>query len=720
MVKFDELDIGIKYRSNINNIPRDFLIPILKNAKMYKRAVGYFSTSALVDLSVGIFQMAQVGGKIQIVCSPRLSNDDLEAINFGYKTKEKVVTEALDISLSSPITEFEEERLNLIATMIANGMLEIKLAFMESDTGLNIYHEKIAIVYDEVGNRISFTGSMNETENGFIENFESIYVFCDWKNEQKDFVEEAENDFEMLWDDTTDKIRVVDFPKIILDKLKEFKKNSINYKTDIEEFGISPLSYIKKGAVYIPDGVELKDYQKDAIKGWAERSYRGIYDMATGTGKSFTALGSIVNLANTVEDKLAVFIVCPYIHLVGQWEEDVVRWGVNPIIAHSESPDRKWEQHLIDAYKRFRSTGKMFICITTNATFTGDKVQRIIENINPDMNALLIIDEAHNFGASHLSNYLTTSIKYRLALSATIERYMDKKGTGKIFDYFGERCIHYPLEQAIREGKSLVEYEYYPLYVFLTADELETYQELTKQLKKFLVQENGRIKLSDAGKMILFKRSRVLAGATAKNDILRHYLEKYQRERFILVYCGATSEYDEETGSMIKQIESVGNMIEYELGMRVHKFTAEETAEERTLIKRCFAEGLYQVLTAIKCLDEGVNIPNIQTAFILSSSRNPKEFIQRRGRLLRKAEGKKKAVIFDFVTLPRPFNEINFRDYDDDKSIIIGEMARVNEFGKMSLNKIDADNIIDEIQEAYGVSIDLEVELLKMEEKFDG
>lgn len=718
-MKFNELDIGIKYRSNTNNIPRDFLVPVLKNAKMYKRAVGYFSTSALIDLSVGIFQMAQVDGKMQIVCSPRLSSDDLEAINLGYKTKEKVFTEALDISLTNPITKFEEERLNLIATMIANGMLEIKLAFMESDTGLNIYHEKIAIIYDGVGNRISFTGSMNETDNGFVENFESIYVFCDWKNEQKDFVNEVEGDFEMLWDDTTDKIRVVDFPKVILDKLKKYQKGSVNYKTDIEEFGENTLSYIKKGIINVPVGVKLKDYQNDAIKGWVEQSYRGIYDMATGTGKSFTALGSIVHLANSVDNKLAVFIVCPYIHLVGQWEEDVVKWGINPIIAHSESPDRKWEKHLVDSYKRFRSTGKMFICITTNATFSGDKVQKIMRNVNTDMNVLLIIDEAHNFGASHLSNYLNPSIKYRLALSATIERYMDKRGTDKLFDYFGERCIYYPLEQAIKEGKALVEYEYYPIYAFLTGDELEKYQDFTKQLKRYFIQEKGKTKLSDAGKKILFKRSRILAGASAKIEILRDQLEKYRSDKYILVYCGATSDYDEETGNMVKQIEIVGNMIEHELGMRVHKFTAEESAEERILIKRCFADGLYQVLTAIKCLDEGVNIPNIQIAFILSSSRNPKEFIQRRGRLLRKAEGKEKAVIFDFVTLPRPFNEINFGDYEGDKSIIIGEMARVREFGKMSLNKIDADNIIDEIQEAYGVSIDLEAESLTQEEDFD-
>jgi len=219
--------------------------------------------------------------------------------------------------------------------------------------------------------------------------------------------------------------------------------------------------------------------------------------------------------------------------------------------------------------------------------------------------------------------------------------------------------------------------------------------------------------------MILFKRSRILAGAEEKVRILKHKLEKYKDNKYILIYCGATSDYNEETGIIEKQIDQVSCMVEHDLNMRVHKFTAEESAEERISIKNCFADGLYQVLTAIRCLDEGVNIPNIQTAFILSSSRNPKEFIQRRGRLLRKAIGKEKAVIYDFVTLPRRFNEINFGDYEQDKSIIIGELARIYEFGSLALNKIDADNIIDEIQDAYGISINIEEEIQKMGEEFD-
>lgn len=717
-MKFTDLDIGIKYRSNSNNIPHDFMIPVLSIAKTYKRAVGFFSSSSLIDLSVGLFQLAERGGHIQIVCSPRLNDDDLQAINFGYKTKEKVILEALDISLTNPVDTFEEERLNLIATLIVNGTLELKLAFMESDKGINIYHEKIAVLYDEAGNKISFTGSMNETENALVDNFESIVVFCDWKSEQKQYVTEAEQDFESLWNNTTKKIQVVDFPKVIIEKIKSFKKETINYRTDYLQFSSNINNYIIADFLNIPSSIKLKDYQSAAIKNWKMSDYRGIYDMATGTGKTFTALASIVELGKDVDNKLATFIVCPYIHLVGQWEEDIVKWGMNPIIAHSDAPNKKWESKLIDVYKRFRTDGKPFICITSNATFCSEKIQQIINNITEEMNVLLVVDEAHNFGAARQASYLNPIIKYRLALSATIERYMDRTGTEKIFNYFGERCITYSLEEAISEGH-LVEYEYHPIYSFLEHDELQKYKYYTKQLKQFLTNENGKIKLTDSGKMILFKRSRILAGARQKIDILMSLLENYKDDKYILIYCGATTNINDETGEMNKQIDIVTQQLDKLLGIKVHKFTSEEDLNQRKMIKECFSDGLYQAITAIRCLDEGVNIPNIQTAFILSSSRNPKEFIQRRGRLLRKAEGKTKSVIYDFVTLPRNFNEIGFNDYEEDKTIIIGELVRVKEFGRLSCNKIKADNVIDEIQQVYGVSIDIEEELEKMEEEYN-
>ena len=175
---------------------------------------------------------------------------------------------------------------------------------------------------------------------------------------------------------------------------------------------------------------------------------------------------------------------------------------------------------------------------------------------------------------------------------------------------------------------------------------------------------------------------------------------------------------DEDSGEESRQIDLVTQKLRSEYSMSVQRFTAEEDLKERQNIKEYFQDGLYQVITAIKCLDEGVNIPGIQKAFILSSSRNPKEFIQRRGRILRLREGKKKSVIYDFVTLPRDLDDVLPTNYDEDKSIILGELARINEFGKLASNREKAEALMTRIMDSYGVYIDIEEETKKAEDYY--
>ena len=716
---FCELGIARQYRSSEQDYVKDFLLPVLNETTVYKRAVGFFSTTALIDLSNGLTGMAKRGGSIQIVCSPRLSEEDLEAINTGYRKREEIITKVLENAIEDPVTEFGEERLNLIATLIAHGTLEMKLAFLEDDNGIDIYHEKLALFYDADGNKIGFNGSMNDSANAYKNNFESVFVFKSWNEEQNEYVEELESNFERLWDDTTSKVKVVPFPKVIIDKLKTFQKGPIDYDLDYKQYG-SYKGYMKEDFLKLPEGNLLRDYQLEAITNWKEHQYRGIFDMATGTGKTYTALGAISRLGEEVDGKLAVLIVCPYIHLVGQWEEDVVKWGMHPIIAHSQSTTRNWKQKLINAFKVFRNKGKPFICITTNATYCDKDIQTILQAVTEDMNFLLVVDEAHNFGAERISHLLHEQIRYRLALSATIERHMDEEGTERIFRYFGERCITYSLETAIANG-NLVEYEYHPVYAFLSQSEFQQYRKLTRQIRNCVEMENGKQVINEAGQMLLFKRSRLLAGAGSKIEVLRDLLEDYRREKYILVYCGATNVEIEESSAedpkIEKQIRYITKMMNQELDIATHQFTSEENLKERNLIKECFADGDYQAITAIRCLDEGVNIPDIRTAFILASSRNPKEFIQRRGRLLRTAPGKDKAVIYDFVTLPRRFDEIVFGDFEEDRSIVLGEMARIYEFGRLAMNRLEADHVLDELQDVYGVTIDIE-DYMQMEEDY--
>lgn len=717
-MSFKDLDIQIRYRSEIHNFPRDFLIPVLSKTKVYKRGTGYFSTSSLIQLSVGLFEMAKNGGKIQLVCSPHLDKKDIEAIQYGYEERDSVIEKALLREIQEPVSYFEEERLNLVATLISNGILDIKIAFLEDNNGIRLYHEKIAIFIDEEGNRISYAGSVNESENGLEGNFESLYTFCSWKDaSQVDAVILSEADFDEMWNNETNKLQVIAFPEIVAKKLMSYKKETVDWSVDEREY-----EYKKYMKIYqkfkVPPEVVLHNYQEEAVQNWTINQYTGIFDMCTGAGKTFTALAAMVKLGNMLEDKLAVFIVCPYIHLVSQWEEDVEQWTSVPIIiAHSKSQNSDWKNSLRKVYKRFRRDGSPFVCITTNDSFAGEEIQQYIKRFSSEQNVLLIVDEAHNFGSQRMINVMPWNIKNRIALSATIKRHMDKTGTNKIEEFFGKKCIEYTLEKAIEDGK-LVHYNYYPIPVYLTADELEKYKNLSNKLKKYVVIKNGKMKISDAGKPIIFARTRLLAGAVNKIELLLNLFEDYKNDNNILVYCGATSVEDEDTGEEKRQIDLVTEKLQKEFDMSVKRFTAEENLLERQNIKKYFAQGMYQIVTAIKCLDEGVNIPGIKTAFIMSSSRNPKEFVQRRGRLLRKSDNKKKAVIYDFITLPRDLDNVLPSDIEDDKTIIVGEMARILEFGKLSDNPEVADHLVNEIMTTYDYFIDVDEEMERMEEYY--
>lgn len=716
-MSFQDLDIQIRYRSEIHNFPRDFLIPVLSQTETYKRGTGYFSTTSLIQLSVGLFEMAKNGGKIQLVCSPNLDEKDIEAIEYGYKTRNEVIEEALLRGIQDPVTHFEEERLNLIATLIANGNLDIKIAFMDDENGFRLYHEKIAVFIDCEGNRISYAGSINESGNGLDGNFESLYTFCSWKDpSQIEAVQISEDDFDQMWENETTKLHVIDFPKLVVDKLMKYKKSSgVNWNTDEEEYGYR--TYLKSQQKFkIPDGITLHGYQEDAVQEWQINGYKGIFDMCTGAGKTFTALYGMVQLAKKHDDHIAVFIVCPYIHLVSQWEEDVEKWCSVPIIiAHSKSYN--WKNEILKSYKRFRKEGVPFVCITTNDTFAEEDIQQYVRRFNEEQNVLLIVDEAHNFGAPQMIEVMPWNVSNRIALSATIKRHMDKTGTKKINEFFGPKCIEYTLERAIDEG-NLVHYDYFPIPVALTDYELTKYRLLSQKLKRYIVIKNGKMKISEAGKPIIYQRTRLLAGAENKIGLLMKLFEEFKEDNNILVYCGATSVEDDDSGELVRQIDLVTKKLQTEFGMSVKRFTAEENLKERQNIKKYFAQGMYQVVTAIKCLDEGVNIPGIKTAFIMSSSRNPKEFVQRRGRLLRKSDNKKKALIFDFITLPRDIENVQYGDIDEDKTILVGEIARMIEFGRLADNPEVVDDLVNQIMTAYDYFFDAEEEMEKMEEYY--
>ena len=736
MMSLREHRIKSEYRSLIDNVVQDFYIPLLKDAVVYRRAVGFFSSSSLAEISKCIAALAKASGKIQIVASPYLSEEDIEAIKKGYEDRAVIIENALLAQLSDePMDYYSMERLNLLATLISEGILDIRIAYTEDTSGVGMYHEKMGIIEDSDGNIIAFSGSMNESATAMSVNYETIDVFRSWGDEyESEHVLLKQNAFSSIWNNTEPNICVMEFPSVTQAMIDKYKKKPPNYNLDQEQFPFSSRFMENRSEGYrigarIPDDVSLHDYQKEAIASWVGENYRGIFDMATGTGKTFTGLGAISKLSEDLRDYLAVIIVCPYQHLVEQWVEDIVRFNMSPIIGYSSSSQKDWKKRLSQAVReqKIRNDKKFFCFVCTNATFTNSFVQEQFGKIKAPI--LLVVDEAHNFGARSLSCLLDDRFTYRLALSATLERHRDEEGTAALYGFFGKKCIEYTLERAIKEDK-LTPYKYHPILVYLNEEELEHYEQLSFELSKHVKKgKNGKVKLDSYGEILAIKRSRIVAGAINKLDRLLDVIIPYKDDHFLLVYCGATlvsspsSDTTETNADDIRQIEAVTRLLGNTLEMKVSKFTSEENIEERNAIKQHFKDGDdLQAIVAIKCLDEGVNIPGIKTAFILASTTNPKEYIQRRGRVLRKSPstGKKYAEIYDFVTLPRPLDEVSGLTEEQmrrDLSLVKNELIRVKEFGRLSMNSMEATKLLWEVCDCYGLPYEFEE---SEDEQYDG
>ena len=726
-MNLQEVSVKSEYRSLIDNVVQDFYIPLLERAKTYRRAVGFFSSSSLAEITKGIATMASNGGKIQIVASPYLSTEDIEAIKKGYTDRDKIIESAVLRQITGEKTDyFSMQRLNLLACLIADGVLDIRIAYTEEKNGIGMYHEKMGLIEDSEGNIVAFSGSMNESATAMSINYETIDVFRSWGGlNEADRVRLKQNAFFSIWNDNEPNIKVLEFPSISQALIDKYKKAPPNFDVDREQYGSKEKgtriisdgqATITTSAVgpRIPTNVSLHDYQKEAIASWVGENYHGIFDMATGTGKTFTGLGAISKLSEDMNDRLAVIIVCPYQHLVEQWVEDIVRFNMKPIIGYSSSPQKDWKQRLSKAVRdqKIRADKSFFCFVCTNATFTNDFVQEQISKIHSPV--LLVVDEAHNFGATSYAKLLDERFTYRLALSATLERHRDEEGTELLYSFFGKKCIEYSLERAIAEEK-LTPYKYYPVVVHLNKTELAAYEQLSYEMSKCITKgKNGKFKLNKHGEILALRRARIVAGASEKLVALREVIQPYIHDNNILVYCGATNVLDEKSdctssdANDIRQIEAVTRILGNEFGMDVAQFTSKENMETRASIKEQFQRGdRLQAIVAIKCLDEGVNIPGIRTAFILASTTNPKEYIQRRGRVLRKAPNKPYAILYDFVTLPRPLDTVSALTTEQarrDLSLVRNELARIKEFGRLAQNSMEANSLIWDIQDTYHIT----------------
>lgn len=441
-----------------------------------------------------------------------------------------------------------------------------------------------------------------------------------------------------------------------------------------------------------------RDYQREAIEAWMQNQGQGVLNMATGTGKTITSLLAASELADLQEGRLALVVAAPYQHLVDQWREVIYEFGGHPFLAY-RSKDR-WTDPVASAITEFTSESRSTIAVvTTHKTFSSDHFQRLLSRLD-GTRTLLIADEVHHLGAPHLRQSLPDHIRARLGLSATPDRWYDEEGTRAIYAYFSQGVVfEYGLGPAIANGH-LSEYYYVPHVVHLTDEEAERYVALSIAIARLLGDENGSIDTIDFQddeqlKHLLFKRARLIGTAENKLHRLRSLLQQVGAEEIhhTLVYCGDGS-IETEGNAVKRQIRAVTEMLGNDLGVRAHQFTYEEDQQTRERLLTDFERGTLQALAAIRCLDEGVDVPATQTAFILASSTNPRQFVQRRGRILRPDESKDYSVIHDFVVAP-PTASIAPGDpestFQIERNLLKKELRRVATFADHAKNHPDAE-----------------------------
>ena len=674
---------------------RDFYVPCMMRSRLYKRAVGYFTSHGLSVAAQGVAHLLENGGKIQLVASPHLTNEDIEAIDSGYKRREEVLFDIVFKTFKEIEDELMKERLNALAWLIATGALDVRLALrIGNDRRLKkgIFHEKMGIFTDTFDNSVAFSGSPNETSGGLIENYETIDVFWSWDDPQGRVEDKVER-FEKLWNNETFGLEVIDFNQASQELLKAYKREEPPSQDPAERFFPIVHDKEKKDTPAIPSEIKLRDYQQEAVENWIKNNGRGSFKMATGTGKTITALAIAITLYQKFNLQ-AMIIICPFRHLVSQWATECKRFGFNPILAFESRS--LWDSALSNTLYNVSQGNQNFVCVvTTNKTFSRSGIQNKIRYF--PKKCLIIADEAHNLGASHLRRCLPESIKLRLALSATPERWFDEEGTNRLFDYFGPILEpQLTLKEAIAK-KALVPYRYYPILVELSEEEREEYLSLSEKIAKVFQQQGGDDEENPMLTALLTKRARLVATACNKIKALNKLMEDKRDATHMLFYCGDGTVEDPVTQEEMRHVDVICRFLGHEMGIRIAPYTAETILVERETLQKQLDSGELQGLVAIRCLDEGVDIPSVRTAVILASSRNPRQFIQRRGRILRQAPGKTSAEIYDMIVIP-PKDVITS---ESERKLLRNELVRFAEFADLALNGGEARLKIMEIQRKY-------------------
>jgi len=725
------------YKSGTDWEPIQFYLDVLNEAKTFDLLLGYFSSAAINVLSIGFAKFLSTGGRVRMIINDVLSVEDknvIKRVSDGY-----IYQIPFDLSnfdeLKSRLDDYDLHFFQCLGWLIQNDKIDIKAIRPLGKRGIS--HYKCGVFSDGF-DKVGFSGSCNFTAFGLLENLERIDAYLSWEDGRSaKWIKEQDEDFEDIFAGTSKYIEYLDVDQIKTAIVTQFGD------TDVDELLINEQELIqRKGELFkskrikktiaatkkkIQDSLDLprfpfpegpRQYQSEAYQNWLNNRCQGIFAMATGTGKTITSLNCLLQESQRqVEGIYHAIILVPTITLVNQWEDEAKSFNFRDIIKISSK--NQWESDLATTLSINKRVPTSFIVVVTYASFIKEKFQRYVNRFPED--TIFIADEAHNIGSPSVLNKLRNfPLAKRIGLSATPKRIYDVEGSIAMESFFNDKepyTYSFSMERAIEEG-ILCKYYYYPHIVQLTTEEFEEYIVITKQLAKFYSGDSNGFADNDIVEKLLLKRKRIIHKAENKLFVTKSILaERFKKDgnlnyTFLYVpegYVAESIDMDTDSDEGLSEETKIINLYtkavaEINPTIMVNQFTS--SMPDRNSILDQFKSGKIQVIASMKCLDEGVDIPRAEHAIFCSSTGNPRQFIQRRGRILRKHRDKDIATIHDLIVIPDLTNsEADSETFQTERNLVEKELERVMYFASLSINPFHTEGVFTSICEHYDLNI---------------
>jgi superfamily II DNA or RNA helicase len=730
MLKDCDWSLDRDYKTGSENEPLQFYLDGLANSREFNLLLGYFSSSAINLLSVGFATFISKGGKMKMVINHLLSSKDKEVIEKAAQESINKVFDLTDVvSLGRVLDEYDTHFFECLAYLIAEKRIEIKV--IKPKNGKGIAHYKSG-VFSDGQDYVGYKASCNFTLYGLSENLEELEAFLSWENGRSNKLIKKQlkliDDYFAEKDGDVEYIPVSDIEVVLKDK---FCKKDINELLVQEEQLLKKKQSLisnpklKKTIAKLFSEIEIirrtprfpytegpREYQINAYNNWVANNYKGMFAMATGTGKTITSLNCLLNEYKKTGIYRAIITV-PTTALVEQWKKECAKFNFKNIITVSSKEN--WDNNLAFFNTASKLIDTSYIVIVTYASLPRPKFQSYFKQLPKD--TILIADETHNLGSQSLLRLLPNiHLEKRIGLSATPHRKFDEAGNLAIQEFFNDEppyIVSYSMDEALKIGW-LCNYTYYPHIVKLTDQEMEKYKELSLQLLRMGLfdKETGNFRSTPEIEKKLLERKRIIHKAANKLEafkgILRSEFDKRKNLKYTLVYVpeGIEANYEDEDFSTETEDE-IGLIELYTKAVRdtddfimVSRFTSK--SDNREEILKNYEEGKTHVLTSMKCLDEGVDVPRSELAIFCASTGNPRQFIQRRGRVLRLHKDKIHATIHDLVVVPEVADESTF---EMEKGLVKKELERVVDFANLAMNKTDTYETLKNILDYYNLNL---------------